>query len=176
MFMESVKTLSELATKLQAIQDATEVAVKQTLQEANSSVSFGVDLTTSFREQYSRIEEEFVKTYSGEIIHPNDVWESIEAGECFPSFPYVWLPAGDTGWWDVGNPTIRKWWVKEALQQAGWQQDEDGEWYKQLSSSDSIVDDVVDDDDDEDDSLMFGTSLLQKLRSTRLDFDQNEAE
>lgn len=74
---------------------------------------------------YRRVERRYVKKYVGKTADAESVWESIVAGEAFPSFPYVWLPSGEYGWWDIESPTTRAWWVKEVLIEAGWERDGD---------------------------------------------------
>lgn len=91
---------------------------------------------------YRRVEHQFVRKYKGETADAESVWESIVAGEAFPSFPYVWLPTADYGWWNIENPTTRAWWVKETLLQAGWVWERDNdEWFPPSSSEEETEDD-----------------------------------
>lgn len=87
---------------------------------------------------FRRLENEYFAPYTGDGSF-KDVIDTLQAGKCFPRFPYVWLPAGDhAGWWDAlrvaldcpawttseGKRQQMIWIVKEMLIQSGRDMDE----------------------------------------------------
>lgn len=127
--IENIQTLKGFAEDLVVAQKAYATAIR-VAQERVGHQKLAVSLFESdaaYR-AYRRVERRYVKKYVGETADAESVWGAIVAGEAFPSFPYVWLPGNEYGWWDVENPTTRAWWVKETLLQAGWERDGD-QWF-----------------------------------------------
>lgn len=127
--IENIQTLKGFAEDLVVAQKAYAASICAA-QERVGHQKLAVSLFESdaaYR-AYRRVERRYVKKYVGKTADAESVWESIVAGEAFPSFPYVWLPESEYGWWDVENPTTRAWWVKETLLQAGWERDGD-QWF-----------------------------------------------
>lgn len=122
----TIDSLRPAAERLYLAQKVYEAAI-QAVQDANGLGNHAICLHEhdAAYKVYRKIENKFVKAYNGTSMLPEVVWAAIEAGEAFPSFPYVWLPAGDyADWWDLNNPTVRDWWINETLIQAGFERED----------------------------------------------------
>lgn len=140
--IENIQFLSVFAEELVVAQKAYATAIRVAQERVGQKMAVSLFESDAAYRAYRALERRFVRIYKGETADAESVWESIVAGEAFPSFPYVWLPTDEYGWWDIENPTTRAWWVKETLLQAGWVWERDNdEWFPPSSSEEETEDD-----------------------------------
>lgn len=126
--IENIQTLKGFAEDLVVAQKAYATLIAVAQERVGQKLAVSLFESDAAYRAYRAFERRFVRNYKGETADAESVWESIVAGEAFPSFPYVWLPTDDYGWWNIENPTTRAWWVKEVLIEAGWERDGD-QWF-----------------------------------------------
>ena len=126
--IENIQFLSVFAEDLVVAQKAYATAIRVAQERVGQNLSVSLFESDAAYRAYRALERRFVRIYKGETADAESVWGAIVAGEAFPSFPYVWLPGNEYGWWDIENPTTRAWWVKEVLIEAGWERDGDQWW------------------------------------------------
>lgn len=126
--IENIQTLKGFAEDLVVAQKAYATAIRVAQEKVGQKMAVSLFESDAAYRAYRAVERRYVEKYVGKTADAEEVWAAIVAGEAFPSFPYVWLPGNEYGWWDVENPTTRAWWVKETLLQAGWERDGD-QWF-----------------------------------------------
>jgi len=126
--IENIQFLSVFAEDLVMAQKAYATAIAVAQERVGQNLAVSLFESDAAYLAYRALERRFVRIYKGETADAESVWESIVAGEAFPSFPYVWLPNAEYGWWNIENPTTRAWWVKEVLIEAGWERDGE-QWF-----------------------------------------------
>ena len=123
--IENIQELKGFAEDLVVAQKAYATLIAVAQERVGQKLAVSLFESDAAYRAYRAFERRFVRNYKGETADAESVWESIVAGEAFPSFPYVWLPNAEYGWWNIENPTTRAWWVKEVLIEAGWERDGD---------------------------------------------------
>jgi len=126
--IENIQELKGFAEDLVVAQKAYATLVAVAQERVGQKLAVSLFESDAAYRAYRAFERRFVRNYKGETADAESVWESIVAGEAFPSFPYVWLPTTEYGWWNIENPTTRAWWVKEVLLGAGWERDGE-QWF-----------------------------------------------
>lgn len=170
MLQVNVQKLRELSKRLYDVERVFEETIRNMGKDAGVSLSTRMNERSPAYRVYCVAEKRVFKPYVGDDTSDQAVWGAIEAGEAFPKFMYMWLPAGDyADWWNISDPATRRRWIEAVLSQSNWSYDEDDEtWYKLPTHVNEDGEEVLDLLDlakfDDDDAKFLDVSTLAKIR------------